>query len=59
MHTHTFVSYEEFGRRFFEEAVTEDRVAAAFAEIAGGDITMGPMAQGPGGLAKEIGRAHV
>ena len=35
MHTHSFVSYEEFGRRFFEEAVTEERVAAAFAEIAG------------------------
>ena len=31
MHTHSFVSYYEFGRRFFEEAVTEERVAAAFA----------------------------
>ena len=31
-----FVTYEDFGRRFFEQAVTEDRVAAAFAEIAGG-----------------------
>ena len=34
MHTHTFVTYEEFGRRFFEFAVTEERVAAAFADIA-------------------------
>ena len=32
MPTHSFVSYEEFGRRFFEIAVTEERVAAAFAD---------------------------
>jgi len=59
MHTHNYVSYEEFGRRFFEEAVTEERVAAAFAEIAGGDITMGPMSQGPGGLAKVTARVKI
>lgn len=64
MHTHSFVSYEEFGRRFFEVAVTEERVAAAFAEIAGGDFAMGPMAQGPAGLAKvsatvQIQQPHV
>jgi hypothetical protein len=59
MHTHTFVTYEEFGRRFFEEAVTEDRVAAAFSEIAGGDITMGPMSQGPAGLAKVTARVKI
>lgn len=52
MQSHSFVTYEEFGRRFFEIAVTEERVAAAFAEIAGGEFEMGPMAQGPGGLAK-------
>ena len=52
MHTHTFVTYEEFGRRFFEFAVTEERVAAAFAQIAGNSFEMGPMSQGPGGLAK-------
>ena len=28
-----YVSYETFGRRFFEVAVTEERVAAAFAAI--------------------------
>ena len=59
MHTHNFVTYEEFGRLFFEVAVTEERVAAAFAEIAGGDITMGPMAQGPGGLAKVTARVKI
>jgi len=59
MPTHNFVTYEEFGRLFFEVAVTEERVAAAFAEIAGGDITMGPMAQGPAGLAKITARVKI
>lgn len=59
MHTHNFVSYEEFGRRFFEIAVTEERVAAAFAEIAGGDFELGPMAQGPGGLAKISAKVQI
>lgn len=59
MHTHNFVSYEEFGRRFFEVAVTEERVAAAFAEIAGDDFQMGPMGQGPGGLAKVTANVQI
>jgi len=59
MHTHSFVSYEEFGRRFFEVAVTEERVAAAFAEIAGGEFEMGPMAQGPAGLAKVTAKVKI
>lgn len=59
MHTHSFVTYEEFGRRFFELAVTEERVAAAFAEIAGGEFEMGPMAQGPAGLAKVTARVKI
>ena len=59
MHTHNFVTYEEFGRRFFEHAVTEERVAAAFAEIAGESFEMGPMSQGPGGLAKVSARVAI
>ena len=47
-----YVSYETFGRRFFEVAVTEERVAAAFAAIAGNQFEMPPMAQGPGKIAK-------
>ena len=35
-----YVTYEDFGRRFFELAVTEERVAAAFAEIAGDEFEM-------------------
>ena len=59
MHTHNFVTYEEFGRRFFDIAVTEERVAAALAEIAGDEFEMGPMAQGPGGIAKVTARVKV
>ena len=52
MHNHDYLTYEEFGRRFFEVAVTPERVAAAFAEIAGSEFAMAPIAQGPGGIAK-------
>jgi hypothetical protein len=52
MQTHNYVTYEEFGRRFFEVAVTEARVAAAFSQIAGEEFQTGPIRQGPGGLAR-------
>ena len=52
MSNHDYVTYEEFGRRFFEVAVTPERVAAAFADIAGNEFAMEPIAQGPGGIAK-------
>ncbi|ORB82537.1 hypothetical protein B1987_00075 [Mycobacterium kansasii] len=57
MQHHDYVTYEEFGRRFFEVAVTPERVAASFAEIAGSEFDMEPIAQGPGGIAKVS--AHV
>lgn len=47
-----YVSYETFGRRFFEVAVTEERVGAAFAAVAGSQFEMPPMAQGPGKFAR-------
>ena len=59
MTTHNYVTYEEFGRRFFEIAVTEKRVAAAFAEIAGEEFEMGPMSQGPGGLARVTAKVKI
>lgn len=54
-----YVSYEEFGRRFFEIAVSEDRVAAAFAEIAGDQFDIGPIRQGPGNIAKIFAKVKV
>ena len=46
------MSYEKFGRRFFEIAVTENRIGAAFTPLAGEDFEIGPLATGPGGMAK-------
>jgi hypothetical protein len=53
MPNHDYITYGEWGRRFFEIAVTPDRVAAAFADnLAGREFSMEPIAQGPGGIAK-------
>jgi hypothetical protein len=52
MQGYDYVSYEVFGRRFFEVAVTAERVGAAFAAFAGTEFDMEPIAQGPGGIAK-------
>jgi hypothetical protein len=54
-----YLSYERWGRNFFELAVTEERVAAAFGEIAGDELVMGPMAQGPGRLARVTARVKI
>ncbi|EUA48513.1 hypothetical protein I543_2523 [Mycobacteroides abscessus 21] len=45
--SHQYLTYEEFGRAFFEIAVSEARVRAAVASIAGEPFEVGPMAQGP------------
>lgn len=52
MQSYDYVSYEAFGRRFFEVAVTEERVGAAFAAVAGNEFKMAPIGQGPGKIAK-------
>ena len=54
-----YVTYEEFGRRFFEIAVTEDRVGGAIAEIAGEAFELGPIAQGPGKIAKVTAKVRI
>jgi hypothetical protein len=59
MDTHDYVTYEQWGRKFFEVAVTEERVAAAFGAIAGDQFEMGPMAQGPGGLARVSAKVSI
>jgi hypothetical protein len=59
MQAHDYLTYEEFGRRFFEVAVTEQRVAAAFAVIAGDQFEMGPMGQGPGKIAKISAKVQI
>jgi hypothetical protein len=59
MDGYDYMTYEEFGRRFFEIAVTEERVANAFGAIAGDQFEMGPMRQGPGGLAKVTAKVTI
>ncbi len=48
----TFMSYADFGRRFFELAVTRDRVQQAVAGLAGRPIDVGPVGVGPLSLIK-------
>lgn len=53
------MTYEEFGRKFFEIAVTEDRVGGAIGEIAGDAFEIGPIAQGPGRIAKVTAKVRI
>src|ERR1700758_1453311 len=59
MQNRDYVTYEECGRLFFEVAVPPDRVAAAFADIAGSEFAMEPIAQGPGGIAKVSAKVKI
>jgi hypothetical protein len=59
MDGYEYLSYEEFGRRFYEIAVTEERVGGAIAEIAGDEFEMGPMGQGPGKIAKVTAKVRI
>ena len=56
------IGYGEWGERFFEAAVTADRVLAGVNAMAGQQIHFGPIGVGPGRIAKvtalgEIGMA--
>jgi hypothetical protein len=59
MDDYEYLSYEEFGRRFYEVAVTEERVGGAIAVIAGDEFEMGPMGQGPGKIAKVTANVRI
>jgi hypothetical protein len=54
-----YMTYEEFGRRFFEVAVSEERVCGAIAAIAGDAFQIGPMGQGPGKIAKVTAKVRI
>ena len=54
-----YMTYEEFGRSFFEVAVTEERVGGAIGDIAGEGFEMGPIGQGPGKIAKVTAKVQV
>lgn len=59
MDAHNYLTYEEFGRKFFEIAVSEERVCNAIAEIAGDAFEMGPMGQGPGKIARVSAKVRI
>ena len=59
MDAHNYMTYEEFGRKFFEIAVSEERVCGAIAAIAGDAFEIGPIAQGPGKIAKVTAKVSV
>ena len=46
-----FISYEQFGVNFVALAVSEERVKASVADVAGDSFHIGPMGAGPGGVA--------
>lgn len=53
------ISYDEFGRRFFALAITEERVLAGVNTMAGRPIDVGPIGVGPGKLAKVTAKGHI
>ncbi|MEV4154433.1 hypothetical protein AB0J48_15555 [Nocardia salmonicida] len=60
----SYISYEEFGRRFLEYAVSEQRIAEAFGQLTGAAFDFGPIGVGPGRLAKvtaqvELGQPRI
>jgi hypothetical protein len=59
MHAHDYMTYEEFGRKFFEAAVTEGRVGGAIGQIAGDEFQVGPIAQGPGRFARVTAKVRI
>jgi hypothetical protein len=59
MDANDYMTYEEFGRKFFETAVSEERVCGAIAAIAGDAFEMGPMGQGPGKIAKVTAKVRI
>ena len=53
------ISYSEWGARFFETAVTEERVLAGVNAMAGQKIEVGPLGVGPGRVAKVMATGEI
>jgi hypothetical protein len=59
MDVDNYLTYEQFGRKFFEIAVSEERVCNAIAAIAGDAFEIGPIGQGPGKIAKVTAKVKI
>jgi hypothetical protein len=53
------ISYGEWGSRFFEHAITDERVLAGVNAVAGQPIDFGPMGVGPGRVAKVVAHGEI
>ncbi|WP_067839907.1 hypothetical protein [Nocardia lijiangensis] len=55
----SWIDYADFGERFVTHAVTEERIVAAVASMAGRGMAIGPFTIGPPGLAGFIAEGKV
>ncbi|WP_228538306.1 hypothetical protein [Nocardia sp. XZ_19_385] len=55
----TWIDYAEFGERFVAQAVTQERIVAAVAGMAGRGVSIGPYSLGPAGLAGFVAEGKV
>ncbi|MEV0298733.1 hypothetical protein [Nocardia sp. NPDC050710] len=55
----SYISYEEFGRRFLEYAASEARISGAFTQLTGAAFDFGPIGVGPARLAKVTARVQL
>ncbi|MFC4125571.1 hypothetical protein [Nocardia rhizosphaerae] len=54
-----WIDFREFGLRFFTRIVTADRVREVVGQMAGSQIAIGPLAEGPRGAAKVTVRGAI
>jgi hypothetical protein len=54
-----YISYQQFGQRFFDLAVTEERILGGVNTLAGKPIDVGPIGVGPGRIAKVTAKGSI
>ena len=54
-----YISYAEWGSRFFETAVTPERIGSQFAEMAGQESTIGPFSADPVGISQVTAKTKI
>jgi hypothetical protein len=54
-----WISYDQFGERFFREAVTESRILENVSDLNGRKVEIGPLKAGPRGIAEVTAKGQV